>query len=398
MDRQVSGMVRIRRGLAGPLAVLLGIAAIAGLAVVGSPAAHASTLTISCTSGAAAQGIRVLTQQTLDFTMLPSPAACGTANLSAASVGSLSIGGTNVQPGYAFTPVGNGPVRFFSNVAGTAIVGFSNGPMVTITVVAPTSADVLTTLTYDPAGGSCSQATGLAYQGDWLALPTAASCSRAGYALSGWSTGTNGTGTVFTPGQTVHVLSNNTLYAVWASNTPASPAAAPGAPQSVTVRTRATLGTGTMSADVSWQAGTGTATQTVAKASTGQSCISTTTSCTIDGLRPDAAVTVSVVASNATGAGEPSASVAIPTITITARVATTGGRRTVTVVGSSTRLTPRASIDIWVRAAGATRFTVVATRTTDAQGQFSWRGSVASGASLVAMNRGRTVLSAPVTP
>ena len=395
MDRRVAG--RMGRTLGGLLA---SVALIAGSVVAGSPAASAATIAISCTAGAAPLGVRILTQQTLTFTMQPSPSACGSANISSASVGSLSMNGGNIQPGYVYTPVVQGPVTFTSNVAGTAVVGFINGPMVTITVAAPSSTDVLMTLTYDAAGGSCAQATGQAYQGDWLALPTSASCARSGYTLTGWSTGPNGTGTVFAPGQTVQVLSYNTLHAVWTSDGSTAPAASttPGAPQGVTLRTRANLGAGTMSIDVSWKPGTGTATQTVATASTGQSCTSTGQSCTIEGIRPATAVSITAVASNSDASSEPSAAASVPMLAIAVRARPGGGtRRDVAVLGTSSGLPARASIDVWVRQLGSSQFTRTATRPVDAQGRFTWRGALPVGSTVVAMNVVRSVLSAPIS-
>ena len=416
LPRRAAGVARRVGALATGAAVMSALA-VAG-AVAGAAPASASSVSVSCVPGAASVGVRILTRQTLTFTMTPSTASCLGVNLSAASVGTLSLGGTGLQPGYGYAPVGNGPISFVSTVTGTAVVGFSNGPMVTITIAAPAATDVGMTLTYDASGGSCSDPagaaliTGFAYQWDWLALPSAASCSRPGYTLSGWSTGPGGTGTVFTPGQTVQVTSNNTLYAVWS---PASaPAASPavtqplGPPQSVSVRTVAVPRVAQMSAQVSWQPGSGTATEFVATTSAQQSCRAASasasapasTSCTIDRLKPGHSTSVSVTASNAAGVSGSSAVVPVPGMSITSRtVSSTASTHRVQVTGSSAGLMAQTGIRIWICAPGRSAHVLAALPVrTNAAGNFAWTGSVPIGSSVLAADAAMTVISPSIRP
>lgn len=64
-------------------------------------------------------------------------------------------------------------------------------------------------------GGSGSVPPLTGYEGTTITLPNDASLIRPGFTLAGWSTGVNGGGTTYKPGQTITLDSALTLYAQW---------------------------------------------------------------------------------------------------------------------------------------------------------------------------------------
>lgn len=84
-----------------------------------------------------------------------------------------------------------------------------------LTLYAQWTANTVVTISFAAQGGSgvLSPMSGAA--GTQVTLPSGTSVVRAGYKLSSWNTASNGSGTAYTPGQTLNLTSNLTLYAQW---------------------------------------------------------------------------------------------------------------------------------------------------------------------------------------
>jgi outer membrane protein OmpA-like peptidoglycan-associated protein len=70
-------------------------------------------------------------------------------------------------------------------------------------------------INFSANGGSGSLATLTGTSGTTVTLPSASSVVRTGYTLISWNTAANGTGTSYSPGQSLSLSSTLTLYAQW---------------------------------------------------------------------------------------------------------------------------------------------------------------------------------------
>jgi hypothetical protein len=77
----------------------------------------------------------------------------------------------------------------------------------------PATASLTVSLSANGGSGSLSVLTGLS--NSTITLPGATSVVRVGYTLSSWNTEANGSGTSYSPGQTLTLTSTLTLYAQW---------------------------------------------------------------------------------------------------------------------------------------------------------------------------------------
>ncbi|MGC2484874.1 MAG: InlB B-repeat-containing protein [Acidimicrobiales bacterium] len=76
-----------------------------------------------------------------------------------------------------------------------------------------TTGSLTVSLSANGGSGSLDPLTGSS--GSTVTLPSATSVVRAGYTLTSWNTDANGSGTSYTPGQTLTLTSTLTLYAQW---------------------------------------------------------------------------------------------------------------------------------------------------------------------------------------
>ncbi len=72
------------------------------------------------------------------------------------------------------------------------------------------------TITYSANGGSGSETDGQVYlYGDLVTLAGGSNLSYEGHNLSGWNTAADGSGTAYALGESLNIMDNLTLYAVW---------------------------------------------------------------------------------------------------------------------------------------------------------------------------------------
>ena len=74
------------------------------------------------------------------------------------------------------------------------------------------------TVTFYANGGNTTISTAT-FTNQAVTLPNANQATRTGYELIGWSTNADGTGTLYSPGQSVQFYASTTLYAKWEANT-----------------------------------------------------------------------------------------------------------------------------------------------------------------------------------
>ncbi|MDR1291822.1 MAG: InlB B-repeat-containing protein [Clostridiales Family XIII bacterium] len=115
--------------------------------------------------------------------------------------------------------------------------------MGSVTLYAVWSENAKYTLSYNGNGntGGAAPAGGVYYTGSAVAVQGQGSLARAGYTFTGWATGSGGS-VVYTPGSTLNITGNITLYAAWQKNAeepaatdpPVTPANPPTTPPSNT--------------------------------------------------------------------------------------------------------------------------------------------------------------------
>ena len=111
-------------------------------------------------------------------------------------------------------------VGWFTTAVGGSMVG-SSGTSYTPSTSTDLFAQWLSSLivvSFDPNGatGSAPPLSGLA--GSSVSLPAAGSMSLPDYTFSGWNTSANGSGTAYTSGNSLSLVSSLTLYAQWTLN------------------------------------------------------------------------------------------------------------------------------------------------------------------------------------
>lgn len=177
-----------------------------------APTAVAGDALATVTAASAGSGSAVTS---LTVTANPGGRACTITGSSGSCEVSLL---TNGQA-YTFTVVANG--------AGGASSSSSSSSPVTPRASAPQSnegsADVLAlparfNLVFVAGPGRCNApGSGAVASGEWVTLPTAVDCLRAGFILSGWSVGAVAphSDLVLKPGKQAQVTGDNRLFAVW---------------------------------------------------------------------------------------------------------------------------------------------------------------------------------------
>lgn len=95
------------------------------------------------------------------------------------------------------------------------------------TLYAEWTQDPLIQITINANGGDGSVSTLSGASGTTVTLPGASSVSNAGFSLTSWNSSADGLGTSYSPGQSVTLVENMTLYAQWTANGSPSPSSSP---------------------------------------------------------------------------------------------------------------------------------------------------------------------------
>ena len=217
----------MRRLLAAPVCVALGL----GLLLGGAPAALAAASPATVTVGFSG-GDTTLTSSTVQasigdtFVLQDNTAAGPNGFFVRNNSGSVSSGGTNCATGSDCVVGGNASVTLTVTALGTLDVKANGKTTVTLTITGsasePNLALVYPTATIDANGGTCTgaatfiKAPGQSAAGGSFAAPTSAACSRSGYTLDGWALSSTATSSAFAAGMAVPIGDESfTLFAVW---------------------------------------------------------------------------------------------------------------------------------------------------------------------------------------
>lgn len=133
--------------------------------------------------------------------------------------GQVDAGGACGIPATCMILAGQGPATFTIVSYGTIAVTSGQGMPTLLTLSAPNqpTPDPVPPsyqLTYDADGGSCPGTSDPVPFNMTTDLPTAEQCTRTGFTLDGFATSKGGAA-VYKPGESVEVLEDRTLWAVW---------------------------------------------------------------------------------------------------------------------------------------------------------------------------------------